>query len=130
MFISKKEFIILKERIERLENTVDVLRMQKKYPVKQSPHITQYPHVTQHPHMYHAICGNLSKDLSELCELFYDSKLKKCPFCGSEARINRSQSTGVGFEKQFQVGCFNKDCNVKPSAKDVNFQKAVEKWNS
>lgn len=54
-------------------------------------------------------------------------KLKPCPWCGSECRYVRHETTG-----NIQVSCGNLvDCNVWPQSNWFNTQaKAAKAWNT
>lgn len=53
-------------------------------------------------------------------------ELKPCPFCGHEAI---SYQSGWG-NSDYDVGCFNGECPVEPSAWAESEEEAVTKWNT
>lgn len=53
-------------------------------------------------------------------------ELKRCPFCGGEAKLFTVKSTG-----EFYVGCCNGLCDVIPATWIVdNETEAVNAWNN
>ena len=56
-----------------------------------------------------------------------DNDLKKCPFCGGNAKMI---STGFGMSS-FYVMCVNEACNVSPATRYYHEEKeAAEAWNT
>lgn len=53
-------------------------------------------------------------------------KLKRCPFCGGEAKLTKIESTG-----EFCVGCCNGGCGVIPNTWTYKTKtEAVNAWNT
>ena len=53
------------------------------------------------------------------------SKLKKCPFCGSDAEIKAVYKSGL-----YHAICSNNDCDVYPCGNMfLTEQEAIEAWN-
>ena len=60
------------------------------------------------------------------------TKLKPCPFCGGEAKIEHDWSVGNDGSAYFWATCNNRHCLVRPYSKeDFNSAEgAIEAWNT
>ena len=55
-------------------------------------------------------------------------KLKPCPFCGNEPKIEFNESIGY---VSYYVKCINLECNVEVYTFDFNTkEEAIEAWNN